>query len=706
MPKLAVTYYVPPYPSNEFWDEDLAKIKAAGFDAIQLVMPWGWIEPRKDSFQFDDYDQLFSKAEEQGLKVICVLKPEVQPRWVLTTFRDYRLTPENTRNYEEINSPAGIFPGCDPDAPDVWERMSGFIQKMVKRYADRPNLHAWVVYQMMESYPLNIDLSVMRGFHKWLQDEYQSIQELNKRWRRRYLDFEDIIPTGSDAEGSPEYLNFLRYHQVRTIRHVKARLYMVRSADSTHPAVVYGNKPFLRIIEEDDQAIRPLPAGNDWILAEAGDALGCSSFPKWASHTDSQRDVRMRFQHSASGVKPLWVGEYHRPKDANLCPEACTLEPSLYQRWFWQGISQAAQVVSLFRWRDEVAGPGAGFFGFNGNDGKAEQRLKALAKSLSVYNTHKALFDGCKPSEPKVGVLFSPTSYNLAYARGKADHYWRGFYDYCLALSQLGISYRVVEETKVAELNNLSVLFVPRLLVLPNELEFALNQFLAAGSTIFTEAECGAFNAEGALVPSRDRWISRRSHIVEKSPRSCSNRTESVLLNGHPFLLNHGHLVFPLEAPEGSVLHRLDTEGESHNLLVSQKVESGLLYAFGGHLGGNGYGPGSRSYTPRGLADLFASVLKESRQTLFPQIVFPQRKANGHVSVQECKADGKPVYFVFCEGKYSEVGLRLAEGTFASGARELMSGERLNVQTRNEGTKSQEVRVPLSEWGVAIVTGE
>lgn len=706
MPKLAVTYYVPPYPSNEFWDEDLAKIKQSGFDAIQVVMPWGWIEPKKDVFQFDDYDQLFNKAEDAGLKVIPVLKPELQPRWVWAAFRDSRLTANNTLNLEELSTPGGIFPGCDPDSPDVWERMSGFLQKVVKRYAERPNLEAWVVYQLMEAYPLLVDNTIMRSYQKWLLDEYQSVNELNKRWRRRYLDFEDIIPTGTENEGSPEYLSFLRYHNVRMVRHVKARIYMVRSADSNHKIVVYGNKPFQRILEEEDKSIRPFPAGNDWALADAGDISACVSFPKWSKFTDSQRDVRLRFQASAGGAKPFWLGEYHRSTDANICPEACTMEPPVYQRWLWQGIAQGAQNINFFRWRDDITGPGAGFFGFAGNDGNADARIAALSESILVYQKNKELLDACKPVAPRIAVLFSPSSYNLFYTRNQSDHYWRGFYDYCLALSQLGITYKIVEETKTEELNNVDVLFIPRLAILPNELEFALNQFLAAGSTIFTEAECGAYSAEGSLVPSRDRWIARRSHIMEKSPRSCTTRTESVLLNGSPFLLNHGYLVFPLESKEGKILHNLDANGESYPILVSQKVESGMLFAFGGHLGGNGNGVDARSYTPRGLADLFQAILKEAGVIDYAKIVFPLRKANGHVSVQQGESNGKKIFFVFSDGAYDEIGLRVPEGTFNGGGREIITNTQVTVRTRNEGVKGQDLRIPLSPWGVGVVVAE
>ncbi len=708
MPKLAVTYYVAPYPSNEFWDADLAKIKKSGFDAIQVIMPWGWIEPKKDQFQFDDFDQLFSKAEEAGLNVIPILKPEFQPRWVWSAFRDARLTKNNTLHLEEISTPRGLFPGCDPDSPDVWERMSGFLQKVVKRYADRPNLEAWVAYQLMETYPLITDPSIMRGYQKWLQDEFQNINELNKRWRRRYLDFEDILPTGTENEGSPEYLSFLRYHNVRMVRHTKARIYMIRSADPSHKVVVYGNKPFMRVLEEQDLTTRPFPAGNDWALAEAGDISACACFPKWGQRTDSQRDVRLRFQSSAIAEKPFWLGEFHRAKDANISPAACTLDPALYQRWLWQGIAMGAQNVSFFRWKDEITGPAAGYFGFDGNDGKADERLEALAASINVYKNNRELLDACKPVKPKVAVLFSPSSYNLYHTRNQAEHYWRGFYDYCLALSQLGISYKIVEETKTESLNDVSVLFIPRLAILPSELEFALNQLLAAGSTIFAEAECGAYSADGSLVQNRDRWISRRSHILEKSPRSCTNRTESILLNGAPFLLNHGNLIFPLESKEGNILHTLDSEGESYPLLISQKVESGMLYAFGGHLGGNGNSPGvdPASYTPRGLPDLFMAILKQSNFTDYEKIVFPQRKANGHVSVQAAESNGKKLFFVFSDGDYNEVGLRVPEGTFTAGAKELLTNSQVAVRTRNEGVKGQDLRIPLSKWGVAVLVAD
>ena len=67
---LAVQYYRPPFPERRYFAHDMKAIKDAGFNAIQLWVLWGWVEPEPGVFRFDDYDELFDEAHKQGLGVV------------------------------------------------------------------------------------------------------------------------------------------------------------------------------------------------------------------------------------------------------------------------------------------------------------------------------------------------------------------------------------------------------------------------------------------------------------------------------------------------------------------------------------------------------------------------------------------------------------------------------------------------------------
>jgi len=699
--QIAVTYYKPPYPNQDDWRQDLISISKLGIKTIQIEIPWGWVEAEADHYEYADFDRLFTEAENAKLNVICVLKPEMQPAWVTRNFATSLITARNSNYFQENKKPVGIFPGCNPDHPDVWDRMSRFIQSTVKRYKDHSNLKGWVGFDLSQPYPEIKDQTVISGFETFLQDKFKSIDELNKKWNRRYRAFSDVTSIMSFNSSSIEEETFLAYHMERMVRHVKSRLYMIRSVDNTHPIAVFGNRPFLGVLKEEGVLGRLFSSGNDWDLADAAEVFGCTSYPKWAVQSTAQRDVRLRFQHSAARSKQFWVSEYHRPDDALHCPEGCVLDPGVQQRWLWQSIATGAKMISFSNWRDEVTGAGAGFFGLAGQDGLASERLEALEHSIGVINQNEELFNSIEPNHPKVGVIFNQESLLFMQSRGQADQYWRGFYDYCRALSLLGVNYRVIEKFEVDDFRDIEVLFAPRLFVIRDRLEFSLNQYIDKGGTLVTEGQCGAFSEDGSLIVAEERWLSRKCAIREGAAKQTRVHLETVEIEGGTsFLLNHHNMVFPLDSSDDTVIHEIESNGKNHKILLSKKIETGTVYAFGSFLGG--MDDDSSKY---GLSDFAESIIKSAKIER-PEIVYPQRKANGGISMQPCTSGDSKVWFIFCDGQYEDVGIRFPADTFSGGAKELMTGAPVEIQTQKKGEKVQGCRVPLSKYGVAILKAE
>jgi beta-galactosidase len=77
--KLCTQYYRPPFPEPHRWEDDLARIRATGFDAIVLTASWAWIEPEPGRYDFSDFDALIEAAGRAGLEVIVNTWSELQP---------------------------------------------------------------------------------------------------------------------------------------------------------------------------------------------------------------------------------------------------------------------------------------------------------------------------------------------------------------------------------------------------------------------------------------------------------------------------------------------------------------------------------------------------------------------------------------------------------------------------------------------------
>ena len=44
---LVAQHYRPPLPDRKYWADDVARIRDAGLDGIQLWCLWGWIEAER-----------------------------------------------------------------------------------------------------------------------------------------------------------------------------------------------------------------------------------------------------------------------------------------------------------------------------------------------------------------------------------------------------------------------------------------------------------------------------------------------------------------------------------------------------------------------------------------------------------------------------------------------------------------------------------
>ena len=91
---VGVEYYRPPAPPQEFWDEDLRRISAAGMSIVRIFYNWNWVETLPGQYEFDDLDRMFDLAGKYGLKlwVDTPLGTHMAcPAWMLREHPDMRV---------------------------------------------------------------------------------------------------------------------------------------------------------------------------------------------------------------------------------------------------------------------------------------------------------------------------------------------------------------------------------------------------------------------------------------------------------------------------------------------------------------------------------------------------------------------------------------------------------------------------------------
>ncbi|NID14664.1 beta-galactosidase [Luteibacter yeojuensis] len=100
-------------PSPDLWLDVLQKMKAAGFNAVEIYFDWGYHSPRRGVYDFSgirDVDRLLDMARDVGIYVIARPGPYINaetdaggfPGWLVTTAGKPRSTsPEYTAAYRE-----------------------------------------------------------------------------------------------------------------------------------------------------------------------------------------------------------------------------------------------------------------------------------------------------------------------------------------------------------------------------------------------------------------------------------------------------------------------------------------------------------------------------------------------------------------------------------------------------------------------------
>lgn len=518
--QIGVQYYRPPFPEEQYWREDLKKVKTAGFNTLQLWILWGWVEARPGTYDFSDYDRLVALADEAGLKVVLSAIAEVQPLWIQREIPGSEMINHLGQKVVSTNRNEchfGISPGGCFDHPQVWERMQAFFRAVAGRYKSAPNLFGWDAWNELR---WNVHAQglvcfcahTLKYFRAWLAQRHGGLDGLNRAWQRRYVAWDDVAPGWATNRPFTEAMAFQHFLTERANGHARRRYATLKAVDALHPITMHGGAPSMYYCgsEYDGQIVTPLDRCNDWALAGCLDGIGCSSFPKWERLDWVDFAARMEIIRSAAGNKRLWLSELQGGRAGHGFSRQEAVRAVEQQHWLWNGIAAGAEAILFWCWKDEVFTTEAAGFGVSGFDGYAAERLAAFQATARVLEKHKDVFDKYRPDRPAIGIYFSPQSEYLHWCHDKnAAIYRDAVLGYGKALLRRNIPFEMIEEEHLDELQRLQVLFLPRALVLDDQPAERLLDYVRGGGTLVFESECGAFDSRGIYRYPANRFLNK-----------------------------------------------------------------------------------------------------------------------------------------------------------------------------------------------------
>ncbi|MBN1555695.1 MAG: beta-galactosidase [Phycisphaerae bacterium] len=684
---LGAQYYRPPFPDRNYWADDMARMKDAGLNTVQHWVVWSWVEPKPGEFQFDDYDELVSLAEKNHLQLVLSTIAEIHPYWIHRVVPGSEMIDHMGRvvvssNRCEIHN--GLTPGGCFDHPGVWERMSRFLTETVTRYRGSKALAGWDAWNELR-WNVQADGYVcycpdtLKAYRSWLNDRFGGLDGLNRAWRRRYDCWSDVLPGKLPDRPYTEMMSFLHFLTWRSNRHGKARYDLMKGLDPNHPVTLHAGEPCTVMTGGGFEHTGD--RGNDWDFADDCDGIGTSSFPNCWGDGEEFVPVRVESVLSAARGKRIWMSELQGGKASvgfEVYPPVLAADQ---QRWLYHGVSRGAEAILFWCWRNEVFGRESGGFGMIGNDGFAEERLAAMAKTGTWLKEHETLLSDYRPSPSRAGVWFSPRTYYLHWSQeGHAGKPIDALNGYMKHLIRSSIPPRVVEENHLDALQGLDVLFLPRTLVLDDSAIDAITRWTQAGGTLVCESECGAFDSVGIYRYPEDRFLAKWG-IQEVGRRVPDAETIRFQMEGKEYTLPFKQWWTPLRTADG---------GES--IFVDQPAGKGRVIVIGTYLGQ----ACCRSHSPA-----FQAMLRQITGSGPVEILSPDPTAEFSVYARTGLSGDKKLIFVFNTAQTNEIRLRL-QPAFAGGRElhDLLTHQVYQLKPTDTGAEGA---VETNPWGLAVL---
>lgn len=481
---------------------DLAAMRKIGFDRVTL---WpaanAWLAERPDTFAFDDTLRMLDICAELGLSAIIQLIGQNQAQEYMPDC----LVKESMLVFDEDRKNANCF-WVNPNHPEVEKAIHHYIREAVSALKGHSAVYAWDIFN--EAHLRTDDPWTTALYHRYLEEKYGDIRNLNRRWYRRFSSFSEIMPLERRAPYSiwssllpaVEYELFRSWNLTRLCRQWAE---WVKEADPKRPVMVDGTA---------GQLLRPdiTQRNNDeFATARVADIYGGTFYPKsWGMNlSDSLWELALMYELPASAArkagKPYVINELQTHTQSALTPGS-EVAPRELSAWVWMGISSGAESVQLWRWRPFLHGYQATGRGLTAIDGSLNARAYAMEALVRQIRKNEALLTGSRPARPavRIAVSYRNRTYHDAFFRwqqpGRYPAVLKGWYR---AFWESALPTAICElETVDRDDLTAPALVLPSQLSISAEEAALLKTYVQNGGLLITEARLGTVD-EWGVVP-------------------------------------------------------------------------------------------------------------------------------------------------------------------------------------------------------------
>ncbi len=496
---------------------DLPLLKSFGFNMIKIQEHWSADEPREGETDFSRIERIIQAAAELDLGVYLGLTMEQAPAWAWRKFPDCHFVYADGRRHNQPTQytiPMDGKPGPCWDHPGIRQAASRFIADLARTLGQYPNIWAWNTFQEIGFWPNTAGKlgfcycpHTLARFRQWLQEQYGSLDALNRAWQINYADWREVEPPRREEPLAP----FIDW------RYFMDDVYMPRQLAFKTQAL-RENDPLRRPVFSHADTPR-IGSGAEWEWARAGDFFGTSNYPKWNNGhpwddpaTSEQEallneiwEEMMLCTDLARGNngrdRALWGAEFQGGPISTSLHFGRKPSPNDLRVWMLAGLAGGMTGISFWNHRVERFWKEANGFGLLDPIGDSSPRMEAASRIGKAIQRHSSFFALSQPPRAQVALLVNEDHYHFFQAcNGDViEQYRYNMRGHYARLWRLGIPVDFLDAHQVAkgELAQYQAAILTMPLSLDADYFQHLVQFTEAGGMLIAEACPGRWDKYG-----------------------------------------------------------------------------------------------------------------------------------------------------------------------------------------------------------------
>lgn len=386
--RYGVCYYPEHWPLK-VQDEDLARIKEAGFDFVRLGEgAWWYWEPEEGRYHFDLFDRVIDRCRALGLAVILGTPTYAAPAWVSHTY------PSVLRwNFDRQLLKHGGRRQFNYTSPDYLRLSDNICTALAKHYAKEKQVFAW---QLDNEFNCHSDASYApadsAAFRIWLKAKYKTLEALNDAWGTQfwsalYDDWEQVdLPHPTVAYNNPSHLlDETRFISDTVVAFAQRQAAILRGANK-HWQITH-NGLFQNINGPD------LAAQLDFFCHDQYPLF----YKNWCA-------ANYKLVEARSLSFPFGIMEQQAGPGGQSQYFLRTPRRGEQRLWAWQSVAHGAKLIAYFTWRTAPFGAEQRWHGLLDHDGKTNRRVEEAKLTGEELRKLPADFFNAK-NEKNVAVL-------------------------------------------------------------------------------------------------------------------------------------------------------------------------------------------------------------------------------------------------------------------------------------------------------------